>query len=901
MSDSSNSNCNSSSRTNKKKSSKTDIFLPSEDYLVQSWKVKSGSIVRIGETIAIAIAIDTAVHKDSIDSTSQNNSETSSIASSSASAVAAVGPAADVGPAAAVGPAADVGPAAAVGPVATTEVEAHKRPNRRRRGAAPSTDNASQNTSSSSTTTTTTASAQSFAISKPSSSTAADSKSATIPKLKLTTRALAEKLSSTDSIKNTCKDSHSHSQPHHPATTTTTTTTKQTNSIPILATADGLLRSDSPNPFSTAEPSKKRLIIGFIEECLHPGFMEGLCVVCGISIRQQQQQDDDGDDYYSHSSESTTQQNLIPVPTNLEEEYSSPSEQQQQANNNNNNKMSQVTVSGGITMTVSETEAKQIARQSSQRLWKQQKLSLVLDLDHTLVHATSDTRARHYVTNKAAEVRTLILPLMEGAPPGGPAQNPHLWMQHHVKLRPHLKEFLQSVQPYYEITVYTAGTRHYAEEITIVLCRHLVGAYRDHFDLEQLRYQVQRADVEYRKHHHHIVGNLLPKTAAAPNDEKKEHQVENGDHSDVDMQESSSEEDSPTKKRVHGDSQSGIREPPNKRRKVSFAPPAAIQEKFKQPPGNRSDHITLEQLEELKKELEDAERLEAEAWDLRQRVFGSRVVSRTDVGDLGRDVKSLKRIFPCGGTMAAVVDDREDVWANASDNSDETVKGEPPENLLLVRPYHWQPFLGFADVNNAAGDDLSGGSSSTIQGADPGKETDTQLLWTGQILKELHTRYYAQKTDESSRKTVPEVLSEMRREVLKGTKLVLSGLVPLHKKTLGTNAPRPPIIRYAQSMGAKLLDHVLPGVTHVVAAKDGTDKALAARKIPGCMLVKASWLVECFWSLTRRDVVPHLMDPDSAAVIEQQQPQMKIDDNSSEEDSEDDDLAAEFEDELMKM
>jgi hypothetical protein len=800
---------------NKKKSSKTDICLPSEDYLVQSWKVKSGSIVRIGETIAIA------ERKDRLD-ISLYHSETSSTAANSSAAAPVV-----------------------------IEVAAHKRPNRRRRGVAPGTDDASQNT--------TTAPGPSSTISKRSSAESATTK--------LITKAIAEKLSSTDS-NNASKEKQSIDL-QNAASAPVNHPMKESNIIPILANADGLLRSGSPNPFSTAEPSKKRLIIGFIEECLHPGFMDGLCVVCGISIRKD---------------DSSEPQNLIPVPTNLEEE---PSQAKK--------KMSQVTVSGGVTMTVSETEGKQIARLSSQRLWKQHKLSLVLDLDHTLVHATSDTRARHYATNPA--VRTLILPLMEGVPPGGPAQNPHLWMQHHVKLRPHLKEFLQDVQPYYEVTVYTAGTRHYAEEITIVLCRHLVGAYRDHFDLEQIRYQVQRADAEYRKHNHLV--NLPQATTrkGRPKDEKKEQQKENGDHSDVQMKECPSGEDSPTKKRVHGDSPGG--EPPIKRRKVSFAPPAVTQEKFKQPPGKKSDHMTLEQLVELKKELEDAERLEAEAWDLRQRVFGSRVVSRTDVGDLGRDVKSLKRIFPCGGTMAAVVDDREDVWANASDNSDETVKGEPPENLLLVRPYHWQPFLGFADVNNAAGDDLSGGS--TIQGADPDKETDAQLLWTGQTLKELHTRYYAQ-MDETSRKTVPEVLSEMRREVLKGTKLVLSGLVPLHKKTLGTNAPRPPIIRYAQSMGAKLLDRVQPGVTHVVAAKDGTDKAIAARKIPGCMLVKASWLVECFWSLTRRDVIPHLMDPRRTVI--KQQPQMDIKmDNSSDgsADSEDDDLAAEFEDELMNM
>ena len=806
-----------SNNKNKKKSSKTDICLPSEDYLVQSWKVKSGSIVRIGETIAIAVL------KDRLDC-SLDHSETSSAAANSSAAA----------------------------PVAT-EVAAHKRPNRRRRGVAPNTDDASQNT------TTAPGPRPSSTISK-TSSTASATQS-------LTSKAVAEKLSSADS--NDASKEKQSIDLQNAASASVNHPTKETNMLPIFANADGLLRSGSPNPFSAAEPSKKRLMIGFIEECLHPGFMEGLCVVCGISIRK------DG---------SSEPQNLISIPTNLEEQ---PSQE--------NKKMSQVTVSGGVTMTVSETEGKQIARQSSQRLWTQHKLSLVLDLDHTLVHATSDTRARHYTTNPA--VRTLILPLMEGAPPGGPAQNPHLWMQHHVKLRPHLKEFLQGVQPYYEVTVYTAGTRHYAEEITIVLCRHLVGAHRDHFDLEQLRYRMQRADAEYRKHNHMVNLPQAENKKGQPKDEKKEQQVENGDHSDVDMKECPSEEDSPIRKRVHGDNPVG--EPPMKRRKVSFAPPSVTQEKFNQPPGSKSDHMTLEQLEELKKELEDAERLEAEAWDLRQRVFGSRVVSRTDVGDLGRDVKSLKRIFPCGGTMAAVVDDREDVWANASDNSDETVKGEPPENLLLVRPYHWQPFLGFADVNNAAGDDLSGGS--TMQGADPDKETDAQLLWTGQILKELHTRYYAQ-MDESNRKTVPEVLSEMRREVLKGTKLVLSGLVPLHKKTVGTNAPRPPMIRYAQSMGAKLLDRVQPGVTHVVAAKDGTDKALAARRIPGCMLVKASWLVECFWSLSRRDVIPHLMDPGSAVITQQLQLDTKMDNSSDgSADSEDDDLAAEFEDELMNM
>jgi RNA polymerase II subunit A-like phosphatase len=75
-------------------------------------------------------------------------------------------------------------------------------------------------------------------------------------------------------------------------------------------------------------------------------------------------------------------------------------------------------------------------------------------------------------------------------------------------------------------------------------------------------------------------------------------------------------------------------------------------------------------------------------------------------------------------------------------------------------------------------------------------------------------------------------------------------------------------------------------VTHVVAQKDGTDKALAARMISRCVLVKPAWLVECFWSMSRRDVKPHLMGADNSTA-------------PSSESDDDDDFAAAFEDEMM--
>jgi RNA polymerase II subunit A-like phosphatase len=362
------------------------------------------------------------------------------------------------------------------------------------------------------------------------------------------------------------------------------------------------------------------------------------------------------------------------------------------------------------------------------------------------------------------------------APPGVPA-----FMQHYVKLRPHITKFLKSVQADYELTVYTAGTRQYAEEITVVLCRHMVGSRYDIDDLERLRYDLHMARIEYRKFQ-----SLNQVTEKVDEEWKKSQEEENLEVCASD-------------------------EPPVKKRKkvVSFGAPVSDSNDAEGDKGNasanlsgKSDHMTKDKLQILEKELQSAEELEKQAWELRQKLFGSRVVSRTDVGDLGRDVKSLKRIFPCGGTMAAVIDDREDVWANASDNSVHTIKGEPPDNLILVRPYHWQPFSGFADVNNAAGDDLSGGQSGNGDGEDPSVEKDVQLVWISRILKGLHRRFYRQDMD--NRKSVPELLAEMRYQVLYGATLVLSGLVPLNMKALGADQARPPIVRYAQSLGARV-------------------------------------------------------------------------------------------------
>ena len=309
----------------------------------------------------------------------------------------------------------------------------------------------------------------------------------------------------------------------------------------------------------------------------------------------------------------------------------------------------------------------------------------------------------------------------------------------------------------------------------------------------------------------------------------------------------------------------------------------------------------------LKAKLKKAEKREEVAQQLRKKIFGTRIITRTDLPDLGRDVKSLKRVFPCGGLMAVIVDDREDVWANA-DNNVTGRNGEPPHNLLLVKPYHFAPFLNFADVNNSSGKDLSLEKGSKKK--DEGPSTDEQLLWTADILQRLHSRFYDSTKSEEERKefNVPSILMKMRKEVFAQSKppvkVLLSGLVPLHLQSVDPSderVPRHEVIRYCQDLGAEVMTSISNSITHVIANKDGTDKTLQARQVPGCAVVRIGWLMECYWSIKRRDTELHYLgqppiprgehgkSPKNILLLESDS-----DEEDEEDDDEDDDLLLEF-------
>lgn len=113
-------------------------------------------------------------------------------------------------------------------------------------------------------------------------------------------------------------------------------------------------------------------------------------------------------------------------------------------------------VVGPSPVVLSEHEAKRRAEERTQRLIQEKKLMLVLDIDQTLLHATPDPEAAVLMNFSSAGHEIYSLSDHEGR-------------VHHVKMRPYLGLFLRTVAPFFQLCIYTAGVRSYADAVVEIL------------------------------------------------------------------------------------------------------------------------------------------------------------------------------------------------------------------------------------------------------------------------------------------------------------------------------------------------------------------------------------------------------------------------------------------------
>ncbi|NWV21481.1 CTDP1 phosphatase, partial [Origma solitaria] len=146
-----------------------------------------------------------------------------------------------------------------------------------------------------------------------------------------------------------------------------------------------------------------------LEGCSHPVVMKGLCAECGQDLTQIR---------------SKNGRQSVPLSTATVSMVHSVPE-----------------------LKVSSEQAEQLGREDQQRLHRNRKLVLMVDLDQTLIHTTEQHCQQ--MSNKGI----FHFQLGRGEP------------MLHTRLRPHCKEFLEKIAKLYELHVFTFGSRLYAHTI----------------------------------------------------------------------------------------------------------------------------------------------------------------------------------------------------------------------------------------------------------------------------------------------------------------------------------------------------------------------------------------------------------------------------------------------------
>jgi len=120
-------------------------------------------------------------------------------------------------------------------------------------------------------------------------------------------------------------------------------------------------------------------------------------------------------------------------------------------------------------LSVSRDEASRAEEQLQRRLLKNRKLSLVVDLDQTIIHACIEPTIGEWQRdpnspNYEAVKDVKSFQLQDDAPRGLASG---CW--YYIKMRPRLQQFLSHVAEKYELHVYTMGTRAYAQQIANIV------------------------------------------------------------------------------------------------------------------------------------------------------------------------------------------------------------------------------------------------------------------------------------------------------------------------------------------------------------------------------------------------------------------------------------------------
>ncbi|EFN87962.1 RNA polymerase II subunit A C-terminal domain phosphatase [Harpegnathos saltator] len=120
------------------------------------------------------------------------------------------------------------------------------------------------------------------------------------------------------------------------------------------------------------------------------------------------------------------------------------------------------------------------------------------------------------------------------------------------------------------------------------------------------------------------------------------------------------------------------------------------------------------------------------------------------------------------------------------------------------------------------------------------EDDDDYLLYLEDILRRIHTEFYCTLDKGNGRRSLRDIIPRVRSQVLKGLYLTFSGLIPTHQKLHQSRA-----YKVARAFGAEVTQDLTEKTTHLVAIRKGTAKANAAKKDTNIKIVNPEWLWTC--------------------------------------------------------
>ncbi|KAF2173911.1 hypothetical protein M409DRAFT_62130 [Zasmidium cellare ATCC 36951] len=510
------------------------------------------------------------------------------------------------------------------------------------------------------------------------------------------------------------------------------------------------------------------------------------------------------------------------------------------------------TIHGRTELLVSEEEATKADEEAKRRLLDTRRLSLVVDLDQTIIHASVEPTIGEWQNdpsnpNHEAVKDVCKFQLVDDLP-----GRPGTW--YYIKLRPGLREFLKTMSQYYEMHIYTMGTRAYAENIAKIVDpeHHIFGdriLSRDEsgsmtaknlkrlfpVDTKMVVIIDDRADVwhwipnlvrvnvyEFFVGIGDINSSFLPKRPeldAKPKPAKVEQTPTKSESSEASTSESTPEASTTST--------------------APTTPPSTT-------PAANGEVSAVAQM------LNMAGQQDAKSIKTKEEEQEQAIAAQLEDRPLLQKQKMLDALEEEEAKTSPAAEAAAQLLSENGDKTEDAPKDEPPKK-------HYR--------HNLLQDD------------------DTELTYLQQSLRNIHKAYYEEyerdaagskgsrvaelRPGHTKKRSVDEfqhipdaaaIMDSLKSRVLAGVHIVFSGVVPL-----GVDIQNHDIAIWAKSFGATVSESITKRTTHVIASPERrTAKVRQAAKRGGKVaIVGQGWLLACFSQWTKVDENPYRIHSDA--------------------------------------